>query len=144
MDLFKYSNKRKPSKYYLAFTSFQHYGTLFCFLFLPGYFSCEKNYHVVKESEAFREALKTPFVENQNLPILKNEFFKDFTPGEIRYYQDMGVNIWKKDELFMRGLTNFISIHEITLNGNDVLVNNFRYYNTNHLQLERSIHFRHP
>ncbi|MCB0686669.1 MAG: hypothetical protein KDC53_09090 [Saprospiraceae bacterium] len=144
-NLPNYSAKRETFKASFSSALSQLYPTLFCALLLLSVnFSCQKNQLLVKESEAFREALKSPFLKSQSLPILKNEFFKDFTPEEIRTYQDLGINIWGKEDLFMRGLANFISIYDVTLKDNDLLVINFRYYDDHQMGLESSIRYQIP
>lgn len=103
--------------------------------------SCEKNQYIERKSELFREALENPLVEGMDLPILKNEFFRDFTRDDFEHYRDLGINIWGKDDLFMRGTTDFISIYEIELKG-DLLVIHFRTYYQDQEPAEGKINFR--
>jgi hypothetical protein len=82
--------------------------------------------NLAKESDLFKEALRQPLIKNQNLPILKNEFFEGFSTEEINDYIASGTNIRRLDDLFMMGISDFITIYQIELE-DDRLAIHFRY-----------------
>ena len=112
-----------------------------CLLIILSFFSCTKNYYLEKKSDLFREAIKKPLVEGKNLPILKNKFFAEFTKEDFANYRQLGINIWGKDDLFMRGTSDFISIYEVDLKEN-LLTINYRYYEGDRDPVEQSLRFQ--
>ena len=97
---------------------------LLYFFLLINMYSCQKN-QLAEKSSLFREAIKTAFLEYENTPFLRNDIFSDFSEDEIEQYRGMGINIWKKDELFMLGIREFISIYQIELHAQELEINFF-------------------
>lgn len=94
------------------------------FLLVIGMFSCQKN-HLAEKSSLLREAITTAFQDYKNIPFLNNEIFSDLSQDDILQYQELGIQIWKKDELFMRGIREFISIYQVELKRNELEINYF-------------------
>ena len=102
--------------------------------------ACQENIVPSKKSDLFLEALYQPLLKNRNLPILKNEFFDQFNKVEIDKIVAGGINIWSREALFMRGISEFITIYEVDLK-NDQLVINFRYPDQDQI-IHESVHFQ--
>ena len=113
---------------------------LILLMFLMSIFACQKNIVPLKKLDLFREALRKPLVKNQNLPILHNEIFDEFSNMEINEYAKEGINIWSREDLFMRGISDFITIYEVNLR-DEILVINFRYRVRKQI-FHESVHFR--